>query len=282
MTGGSKAGNHCGRPTKDPTLPVISTASQSATAGHAPRMRSVERGRLTVGSTSAVSAAARSTAAIFAQPAGLVAVETGRRAAQLDGGREPVLLEGLQVLGPALPDPSVDRPEQRSSLSAVTTPAHWWTTARVPSAGCVRIVRADQSRPTSPPIGEQARVPSATCSTLTPSPCPALRVLRYRARHPPGAHPRRHRSCDRSLAHPTRARPAHGPRRRPPALPIPPPRPPPRIRSVTRRWPSCCTHRGSACRPTPKRSRAPSIPTATGSSATSTTRRASTSPPGSR
>jgi hypothetical protein len=67
----------------------------------------------------------------------------------------------------------------------------------------------------------------ATCSTSTRSPCSgstqALRVLRYRARNPPRPHPRRHRSSDRSLAHAVGAQPAHGPRRRPPALPIPPP-----------------------------------------------------------
>jgi len=44
---------------------------------------------------------------MLAQPAGLVAVETGRRAEQLDREREPVLVEGRQVLGPAPPDPGV-------------------------------------------------------------------------------------------------------------------------------------------------------------------------------
>ena len=42
--------------------------------------------------------------------------------------------------------------------------------------------------------------------------------------------------------------------------------------SARTRWPGCCANRGSACRPTPRPSRAASIPTGTPSSATSTTR----------
>ena len=56
-------------------------------------------------------------------------------------------------------------------------------------------------------------------------PAPALRVLRHRARHPPRTHPGRHRPPDRSMADPTGPQPTHGPRRRPPALPVPHPRP---------------------------------------------------------
>ena len=48
------------------------------------------------------------------------------------------------------------------------------------------------------------------------------------------------------------------------------------------RWPSCSRPTGTACRPTPRRSRAPSIPIATPSSATSTTRPATTSAPATR
>ena len=54
---------------------------------------------------------------------------------------------------------------------------------------------------------------------------PAVRVLRHRARHPPGAHPRGHRPSHRRLADPTGPQPAHGPRRRRPPLPVPHPGP---------------------------------------------------------
>ena len=48
------------------------------------------------------------------------------------------------------------------------------------------------------------------------------------------------------------------------------------------RWRGCCTSRGSACRPTPRRSRGSSTRTGTPSSATSAVRRRPTWPPGSR
>ena len=56
-------------------------------------------------------------------------------------------------------------------------------------------------------------------------PAPAVRVLRHRARHPPRAHPRRHRPPHRRLADPAGPQPAHGPRRRRPPLPVPHPGP---------------------------------------------------------
>ena len=67
-------------------------------------------------------------------------------------------------------------------------------------------------------------------------PAPALRVLRHRTRHPPRAHPGRHRAPHRSVADPAGAQPVDGPRRRPPTLPIPHPRPRPQVhRQLQRR-----------------------------------------------
>lgn len=53
-------------------------------------------------------------------------------------------------------------------------------------------------------------------------------------------------------------------------------------RSATIRSETCCARRGSACRPIPRRSKAPRTQTATASSATSTSRPGATSRPGSR
>ena len=79
-------------------------------------------------------------------------------------------------------------------------------------------------------------------------PAPALRVLRHRARHPPGAHPGRHRAPDRSLAHPAGPQPAHGPRRRPPTLPVPHPRPRQQVHRRLRRRLRRHRHPGSSRR----------------------------------